>query len=641
MPRMDLKPKIYLSADHSELKAARTEMEETLRLLGIGYVVQEEHPAGHDITAKMLTTEMAPFPGIIQLVGRSYGRKVAGAVEDPSFSRFCSDYAQKKDIPIWYLLLDDNLCGNSSTAEDASDKSRQNAYRADLLTADKRCFPISNMGEIEVVILGIQHELMNLCKPRGNIVQFPPVAARSAALPPVSGHSPVAATPSAAAANSAAQSGGPSLLSDFIGKVQEVQQGDVNDEIRRESEQYANLASVMGKSVDDARSLIRTLAQNTLSDPSESFLEQAKAAYLLKQYSQAESLALQAVTILKDPQLKIEAYYQAGHAAGEQVQSLRALEHYRTAASYTREEYAPVEWARVQHMIAYTLDDLGRTNEAEEILCKVIRVREQSLSPEHPDTIVSRNNLAMVYAAQGMHQDEERERRIVLAIRERVLGPDHQGSLRTRSRLADALNAQGKYDEASEEYERVKEICERKPNTPEVSARPPADSSDPVTGYREALTSTEAAHGPNHPDTLTRRHQLADALDTAGKAAEAEKEYRRLLKQSEELYGSSSPDTLSQRHTLAIFLYSQKNYAEAEKELRTVLVQMEAVYGKQHHKVFRCRYNFAACLQKQKKTALALVQAKMAYQGWSRALGENHSDSQDARQLIEALKKTV
>jgi tetratricopeptide (TPR) repeat protein len=625
---MDLKPKIYISADHLELKAARLEVEETMRLLGIPHAVQEEYPSGQDITAKMLTSEMAPFPGIIQLVGKSYGRTVAGAAEATSFSRFCSDYAEKKGLPIWYFLLDESLFTNTSAVEDASHKALQSTYRTAIETADKNCFEITALTDIEMVILGIQSELVSLCRPQGNIVQFPNAAVLSAAKAPATSPSPVAATVSTPVGN-----GGPSLLSDFLMKVQEVQQGDVDDEIRRESEQYNNLASAMGKSVEDARSLIRTLAQNTLADPNESFLEQAKAAYLLKQYSQAESLALQAVTVLKDPKLKIEAYYQAGQAAGEQVQSLRALEHYRTAASYTREEYAPAEWAQVQHMIAYTLDDLGRTNEAEEILIKVIRIRDQTLSPEHPDTLVSRNNLAMVYAAQGKHQDEEYERRIVLKIRERVLGPENQGSLRTRSRLADALNAQGRYDEASAEYERVKELCDRKPP---VTENPQQDS---VSGYREAVTTMELIHGPKHPDTLTSRHKLADALDTAGKAAEAEKEYRRVLTLSEELYGSRSPDTLSQRHTLAIFLYSQKNYDEAEKELRTVLMQMEAVYGKQHHKVFRCRYNFAACLQKQKKTALALVQAKLAYQGWSRVLGETHSDAQDAKQLVERLQK--
>jgi tetratricopeptide (TPR) repeat protein len=630
---MDLKPKIYIAADHQELKAASTELSETLRLLGIPYTLQEVEPSEQAPTAEMLTSEISSFHGIIQLLGRSYGRAVAGEVKTTSCSQFLSEYAQKKPIPIWYLLLDESLCDNNFTAEDATELAHQKAYRTALETADKQCFPISTLADIETITLSIQSELLDVSKPKMKTVQFPSPSpsTRSAATPPIT----VSLT--GATARPAKVNNGPSLLSDFLEKIQEVQQGDVNDEIRRESEQHANLASVMGKSVESARAFIRTLAQNTLADPNESLLEQAKAAYLLKQYATAESLALQAVAVLKDPQLKIEAYYQAGQAAGEQVQSLRALEHYRTAASYTREEYAPAEWARVQHMIAYTLDDLDRTHEAEEILVKVIRIREQALSPDHPDTLVSRNNLAMVYASQGKHQDEEYERRIVLAARERILGPESPGSLRTRSRLAESLSAQGKQEEADAEYERVKEICERHPGVAETI--PPRNQTDAVTEYREAVTSMERIHGPNHPDTITSRHQLADALDTAGNAAEAEKEYRRVLNLTEELYGPRSTDALSQRHTLAIFLYSRKNYPEAEKELRNVLMLMEMVYGKQHHKVFRCRYNYAACLQKQKKTALALIQAKLAYQGWSRVLGETHSDAQDAKQLIERLKK--
>ena len=72
--------------------------------------------------------------------------------------------------------------------------------------------------------------------------------------------------------------------------------------------------------------------------------------------------------------------------------------------------------------------------------------------------------------------------------------------------------------------------------------------------YRAVLKLREKVLGPEHPDTLASRNNLAGALYGEGKYAEAEAEYRAVLKLREKVLGPEHPDTLLSRNDLAWFL---------------------------------------------------------------------------------------
>jgi hypothetical protein len=48
--------------------------------------------------------------------------------------------------------------------------------------------------------------------------------------------------------------------------------------------------------------------------------------------------------------------------------------------------------------------DLGRYQEAAELVEATLRIKERVLGPEHPDTLTSRNNLAANYRGLGWRQ---------------------------------------------------------------------------------------------------------------------------------------------------------------------------------------------------------------------------------------------
>ncbi len=74
--------------------------------------------------------------------------------------------------------------------------------------------------------------------------------------------------------------------------------------------------------------------------------------------------------------------------------------------------------------------------------------REQVLGATHPDTMITRNNLAVVYQEAGRTDEAISLYERTLAARERILGPDHPDTLQSRGNLANAYRAAGRAGES-------------------------------------------------------------------------------------------------------------------------------------------------------------------------------------------------
>ena len=89
---------------------------------------------------------------------------------------------------------------------------------------------------------------------------------------------------------------------------------------------------------------------------------------------------------------------------------------------------------------------------------------------------------------------------------------------------------------------------------------------------RELIKIEEKGLGPEHPNTLGSRNNLADALREQGKYAEAEAQDRELIKIAEKkVLGPEHPDTLRSRNSLAAALDNEGKYAEAEAQDRELI----------------------------------------------------------------------
>ena len=74
---------------------------------------------------------------------------------------------------------------------------------------------------------------------------------------------------------------------------------------------------------------------------------------------------------------------------------------------------------------------------------RTLELREAKLGPDHPDTLLSRNNLAAAYSSAGRVKDAIAMLEPTLELREAKLGPDHPDTLNSRNNLAQSYDAGG------------------------------------------------------------------------------------------------------------------------------------------------------------------------------------------------------
>ena len=328
------------------------------------------------------------------------------------------------------------------------------------------------------------------------------------------------------------------------------------------------------------------------------------------------------------------------------------------------------------------LDALGRTywglglfDRAVSLHTKARAVREAALGPDHPDTLASRNNLANAYAvgrpdcrgdraargdAQALrgqagprpprhaHRPQQPGRRLLdapagqpeaialheatLKLRESKLGPDHPDTLQSRNNLAIAYSPAGRMSEAIALLEATLKLARPSwaPTTPTRSRAAttwpsptgwPAGcprrsrctrrrsscarrSWAPTTPTRSAAATTwpsptqpsagcprrsrlieatlklhEAKLGPDHPDTLISRNNLADAYLDAGRTSEAIALHEATLELLEAKLGPDHPDTLISRSNLATAYLQAGRMAEAIALLEATLKHLRGQAG--------------------------------------------------------------
>ena len=88
--------------------------------------------------------------------------------------------------------------------------------------------------------------------------------------------------------------------------------------------------------------------------------------------------------------------------------------------------------------------DQGWYKEAEQLYGRTLKSMEERLGRDHPDTLQTVQNLAIVYSSQGLYEEAEQLYGRALKGREERLGRDHPDTLRTVGNLAGIYSNQGR-----------------------------------------------------------------------------------------------------------------------------------------------------------------------------------------------------
>jgi nephrocystin-3 len=198
------------------------------------------------------------------------------------------------------------------------------------------------------------------------------------------------------------------------------------------------------------------------------------------------------------------------------------------------------------HEVAHFHYDAGRYGDAEQFFRRSLEVGERVLGKEHPSTLLTVNNLAMLLKSKGDYIGAEPLFRHTLEAQERVLGKNHPNILLSVNNLAALLHNKGDYDGAEQLY-------------------------------RRALKAYEHVLGKEHPDTLRSVNNLALLLMTKGDYVGAEPLFRCALEVRERVLGKEHPDTLVSVNNFAGLLENIGDYKSAETLIHLALDASERV----------------------------------------------------------------
>ena len=251
--------------------------------------------------------------------------------------------------------------------------------------------------------------------------------------------------------------------------------GDDSDTVR-DTLSFLKSTSIFQESTDGDKTLIHRLQgkvyrETYLSNPEK--LNEARA---------------HATSLLNEIEVdQLENFEQQRQETRNLVEQISAV----TSQGHSRPLFSDPDFVALLATTIRNATDLGMPQLALTLTDSVTQAGE-SLGPCHPDTLLSRDNLAGAYQTAGRLHEAITLYEQNLKDSTRILGPHHPHTLTARNNLACAYQTAGRLHEAIELFE-------------------------------QNLDDRTRILGPHHPNTLTARNNLANAYRAAGRTEDAEK----------------------------------------------------------------------------------------------------------------------
>jgi tetratricopeptide (TPR) repeat protein len=285
--------------------------------------------------------------------------------------------------------------------------------------------------------------------------------------------------------------------------------------------------------------------------------------------------------------------------------------------------------------LAMTLQAQGDFGGAHALQEQVLNIRQRVLGTEHLDTLTSMSNLAMTLQAQGDFGGARALQEKTLDIRQRVLGAEHPHTLTSMNNLAATLQAQGDLGGAHALQEKVLDIRRRvlgaeHPNTLlsmnnlAMTLHAQGDLSGARALQEQVLAIQQRVLGAEHPNTLTSMNNLALTLQAQGDLDGARALQEQVLTMLRRVLGAEHPGTLTSMNNLAMTLQAQGDFGGAPSLQEQVLNIRQRVLGAEHPDTLMSMSNLAMTLQAQGDFGGAHALQEQVLNIRQRVLGAEH-----------------
>ncbi len=241
----------------------------------------------------------------------------------------------------------------------------------------------------------------------------------------------------------------------------------------------------------------------------------------------------------------------------------------------------PAVQARLMGTMGRVYTSLGLYKKAEPLLEKAVKTQRQLLGVDHPDTLISINDLANLYWYLGRFSDAEPLYLELVEARNRVLGSEHPDTLRANWDLASLYYMQKRQEEAEQLTIKILEIQRRVLGNehPDTAASMHNLGSmywgakkyqDALPLLKEALEIRSRVLGEVHPTTIITLRELALTHDRLGNSDRAGKLFIEVLELSRRVWGDEHPSTIRSMSLLSGWYLKNELYEKAEPLLLNI-----------------------------------------------------------------------
>ncbi len=296
-----------------------------------------------------------------------------------------------------------------------------------------------------------------------------------------------------------------------------------------------------------------------------------------------------------------------------------------------RFEKEPLVEAGVHATLGRVFHKLGRYEEAETHVRRLVELTRAALGEDDPDTLDALDLLGSVLQSRSRYDEAERLLLDVLERRRRLLGAEDVATLYTVHHLANTYVAQGRFREAEELLTPLRERVVRDLgpdheltiSVQQSVASLLAEKNEleaAVDIKRQVLDALRRKHGPDDPRTFNAANNLGGTLAGLHEYEEAEAILRDLAPSMTRVLGADHEHTLNARNSHAWVLLESGRFAEALPHYERLVEQMHGLHGDDHDLTIVCRSNLGACYVGVGRFAEALAQLERALECSQRVL---------------------
>jgi len=268
---------------------------------------------------------------------------------------------------------------------------------------------------------------------------------------------------------------------------------------------------------------------------------------------------------------------------------------------------------------------LGRdTTVLQEILDRTVDRVDRDL-PDQPEVAAELlTTIGTVYLQLGRNEQAEEVLRLGLALRIKALGDMDPAVAQSYHELAPALAGQGKLTEAENVAKKALAMRTQLFGTNDLRVASSLTTlghiyvglqklGDAGDCYNRALKIRKQHWGDEHPDVAQSITDVARVLSTEGRWNEAEHNYRDALALYRKLLGNRNPTVAGTLQNLAQVLMSNNKLDESEALAREALALRSELLGADHPLVADARISLAATLNDEGNRAEAEAQVNLAF----------------------------